>query len=481
MHGLRLNKISTIFYALLFLSFGAIAILQQNLAWMAIPFGLILFNLVVTFITNKTDQLFWLLLIFLPLSTELNVTTSLGIDFPDEVFLILLTAITIAKMIHQPALFLSVFLSPILVIISVQILWIIISSCFSTEPLLSLKYLLAKIWYIVPFVFLCPLLLKQQSDWKKLALCLCIPMLIVIVQTLIRFSFYGFEFASIKKTMAPFFRNHVNYSSMLVCLLPIGWALWKFTPNNSSIKKAILFFLLIAIAGLILSYSRGAWLALIVGLLSIYIFKKKKMAHAIAISIVSVIIFIGALINNNNYLKFAPDHDRTIFHSNFSDHLSATITMKDISNAERFHRWVAGIRMIAEKPIAGFGPNSFYNQYKPYTVSSFKTWVSNNPEHSTVHNYFLLVAIEQGIFGLMIFLVLLIWILLKVQQLYHQFQSKFYSTITMVTGIIIIMITIINCTSDMIETDKIGGIFWLCTGVLIALNNQLKIERESIA
>ncbi len=481
MHALRLNKLATVLYALLFLAFGAIAILQQNLAWMAIPFGLILFKLFVTFFTYQTEQLFWLLLIFLPLSTELNITQSLGIDFPDELFLILITAITIAKLIHQPILFRSIFVSPILVIIAAHIFWIIISAYFSTEPILSLKYLLAKIWYIVPFVFISPVLLKQQSDWKKLALCLCIPMLLIIIQALIRFSFYGFEFAAIKKTMAPFFRNHVNYSSMLVCLLPIGWALWKFAPNNLSIKKAILFFLLIAITGLILSYSRGAWLALVVGLLSIVVFQKKKIAHVISISIVSIIIFIAILINNNEYLKFAPDHDRTIFHADFSDHLSATISMKDISNAERFHRWVAGIRMIAEKPIAGFGPNSFYTQYKPYTVSSFKTWVSNNPEHSTVHNYFLLIAIEQGIFGLMIFLVLLIWMLLKAQQLYHQFQSSFYSTIAIVTGIIIIMITIINCTSDMIETDKIGGIFWLSAGVLIELNIQLNIERKAIA
>lgn len=481
MQAFRLNKIINVFYILIFFSFGIIAISKQNIVWMAIPFGLTLSNLIVIFITTKTDQLFWLLLIFIPLSTEINITASLGIDFPDELFLVLITAITIAKMIHQQLLFRSIFLSPLLVPIAVHLIWIVISAYFSTEPILSLKYLLAKIWYIVPFVFLSPLLLKQQSDWKKLAVCLCIPMLFIIIQNLIRFSFYGFEFASIKKTMAPFFRNHVNYSSMLVCLLPIGWAIWRFTPTNSTFKKPIIYFLVIAIIGLILSYSRGAWLALIVGLISIYIFKKKKMAHVIAVSMVLIIFFIASIINNNNYLKFAPDHDRTIFHSNFSDHLAATISMKDISTAERFHRWIAGIRMIAEKPIVGFGPNSFYNQYKPYTVAAFKTWVSNNPEHSTVHNYFLLIAVEQGIIGLIIFLLLLICMFLKAQQLYHQFQSSFYSNIAIITGVILMMITIINCTSDMIETDKIGGIFWLCAGVLIALTNQLNIERDTLA
>ncbi|WP_252407921.1 O-antigen ligase family protein, partial [Escherichia coli] len=67
--------------------------------------------------------------------------------------------------------------------------------------------------------------------------------------------------------------------------------------------------------------------------------------------------------------------------------------------------------MVANKPLTGFGTNSFYPTYKGYTLPAYKTWVSNNPDHSTVHNYFLLTAIEQGLPGLCIFLVLIIYML----------------------------------------------------------------------
>jgi hypothetical protein len=70
--------------------------------------------------------------------------------------------------------------------------------------------------------------------------------------------------------------------------------------------------------------------------------------------------------------------------------------------------------------------------------------------------------------------------LMHVQKLYNQFQNNFYRTVTLTTGIIISMIATINTMSDMIETDKIGSLFWLSIGVIIILELKLKEEKESI-
>ena len=288
-------------------------------------------------------------------------------------------------------------------------------------------------------------------------------MLLVVIQILIGYAFDGFDFVAIKKTMGPFFRNHVNYSAMLVCLIPVGFLIHHFTQDPQK-KKFINSAIAIAFIGLFFAYSRGAWLALIVGVAGYWLIKKNMLGKAILVGLITMIISIVALINNNRFMQFAPEHDQTIFHENFSEHLNATIGLKDISNAERIHRWVAGVRMVAEKPWTGFGANSFYNNYQPYTAAPFKTWVSNNPEHSTVHNYFLLIALEQGIPALLLFAGLLIYLLLQAQQLYHQFQNNYYRAIALVLGIILLMITSLNFTSDLIETDKIGGLFWLTAG-----------------
>ena len=52
------------------------------------------------------------------------------------------------------------------------------------------------------------------------------------------------------------------------------------------------------------------------------------------------------LIADNNYVRFSSNHDSTIFHTDFSEHIQATIELKDVSNAERFYRWVAGVKMF---------------------------------------------------------------------------------------------------------------------------------------
>ena len=163
------------------------------------------------------------------------------------------------------------------------------------------------------------------------------------------------------------------------------------------------------------------------------------------------------------------------------EHLQSTTSLKDLSNAERFYRWVAGAKMFTQRPFTGFGPNNFYANYKNYTADIFKTYVSDNPEHSTVHNYYLLTAVEQGFIGLLLFYLLLCMMFLHIQRLYNMFKNNFYRTVTLTTGIVISMIAIINSMSDMIETDKIGSLFWLSVGVIIVLDQKLKDEKDSIA
>ena len=143
---------------------------------------------------------------------------------------------------------------------------------------------------------------------------------------------------------------------------------------------------------------------------------------------------------------------------------------------ERFYRWIAGLRMVNEELLKGYGPNTFSLHYKKYTVDAFKTWVSSNKEKSSVHNYFLLVSIEQGIPGLFLLLVLLISMFSIAIKGYHTLKEPFDRSLSMLCGVILIMIVTLNLLSDLIETDKIGSIFFIILGILIHL--QVKIKEE---
>ena len=453
---------------------------DERLLW--IPFAALLLPFLFQFMIHSTERLFWMLLCLLPLSTEINITSSLGLDFPDEPIMMLLTAMALLRWWHQPQAFPdTVWRHPLFFLLIIHLLWITVTCFYSEHPVLSIKFLLAKSWYIVPFVILPALWLNSIRNIEKMVRYLLIPMGIIIVITLLRHAVSGFSFESINRHLFPFFRNHVNYGAMLVCLLAVAFAAYNHTTNNKKYRKGLQIFMLIGIVGLIFSYSRGAWLALIGGLINVWVIRKRMIIPVIITALLAVLISTVWLSTDQRYFRFAPDHDRTIFHTDFSQHMSATIAFKDVSNAERFYRWIAGARMFAERPLTGFGPSTFYNNYKPYTVRRFETWVSNNPEHSTVHNYFLLTALEQGVIGLLIFCALYFLMLWRIQKIYHQLHSYFFRTVAITTAAILVMIGIINFMSDMIETDKIGSLFWLSLGMIIVLENKLHEERISIA
>ena len=89
------------FSAAVFLISGISAIVFQQPLLLLIPFGWILFPLLFEYVVIKPETIFWLMVVMLPLSTEMNVTPNFGFDFPDEWLLVLLTGISIIKIIQR--------------------------------------------------------------------------------------------------------------------------------------------------------------------------------------------------------------------------------------------------------------------------------------------------------------------------------------------------------------------------------------------
>jgi O-antigen ligase len=106
--------------------------------------------------------------------------------------------------------------------------------------------------------------------------------------------------------------------------------------------------------------------------------------------------------------------------------------------------------------------------------------VSNNPEHSTVHNYFLLLALEQGLIGLLLFLALLTGMFISLQRLYIQLQSNFYKTITLTIACLLTILVVVNLMSDLIETDKVGAVFYTSLAAILLLKQQLQQEKNAL-
>jgi O-antigen ligase len=183
---------------------------------------------------------------------------------------------------------------------------------------------------------------------------------------------------------------------------------------------------------------------------------------------------IGYLAFQNKYLDFAPNFEKTVTYGNLKDELIATINGTDISSEERLYRWVAASHMWKEHPINGFGPNNFYYFYKKYTVTSFRTYVSNNPEHSTVHDYFLLLLVEQGWAGLLLFILLSAFIFIHGERIYHQTHDKERKLLVLAILLSLVMVYVDNTLSDMMENIKVGPYLYLNLALLILQDIQNK-------
>ena len=449
--------------AILFLVAAGLSVYSGNYLIAFAPF---LFLLLYAGWQHK-ELIFFLLLVSLPFSMEYNFSPGLGTDLPDEPLMLLTSFLFLAYWMYKPAsLPTKMIQHPLLLLLLLLLAWTSVTVIFSTDKVISIKYLLAKSWYIGAFV-LCPLILFQERKLFITAMILLTAaMLVVTAVTLYRHYALGFSFAGINDALTPFFRNHVNYSAMLVCFVPVLIAFYKLT-KKQHLRLLIGAALSVVLIALFFSYARGAWLALLAGMFAYWLIQRRLLIYAYAIALIVVITSLFWLKSGNRYLLYAHDYKTTIFHKDFNEHLVATYKLKDVSTAERFYRWIAGVKMIKDNWLTGYGPNTFYNNYKPYAVPAYKTWVSDNKDRSTVHNYFLLTIIEQGIPGLIFLLLLVGTIFYYAQYLYQRAKDRFYRVTAITTGAVLAMLMVVNFLSDLVETDKVGSLFFLCLVVLV--------------
>jgi O-antigen ligase len=282
---------------------------------------------------------------------------------------------------------------------------------------------------------------------------------------------YGFSFEHINYVVGPFFRNHVAYAALLVVSFPFFFFLVK---NQNRINKPyiwIILSMLIILVGVYFSYTRAAYGALLLAFPFYFVIRYRLTKAVLIISLILGGSLLGWLINENRYLNLAPQYERAITHSSFDDLLDATYKFEDISTMERLYRWVAAFRMIEDKPIFGFGPNNFYGNYKNYTLSKFKTYVSDNPERSGMHNYLLMTTIEQGIPGLIIFLALLFTAFLYAEKIYHKHRLQPEKAwLCLAATFSLLIIVVLQLMNDLIETDKVGPFFFLSLAIFVKLH-----------
>ena len=370
----------------------------------------------------------------------------------------------------------QLILHPMSLLILAIYSWCWITAIFSENILISIKFCLAKTWYIFAFYVLSIIVLRNEYMIKRMLKFVAYPLFVVVVIILWRHYLEGFSFDSANFVMAPFFRNHVSSAAFMSIMIPF---LIYLTATSKGFLERAFFILTIAVLifGIYYSYTRAAHISVIISLFTYFVFRWRLMKWCIVLGLVAAIIGLADIIQDNKYLEFAPEFETTVSHRSFEDLVDATYQGKDISTMERVYRWVAGLHMVKDKPLFGFGPGSFYSNYHSYTVTNFRTYVSDNSERSGVHCYYLMTWVEQGLIGLLLFLSLLIYGLTKLESMFHRATSFDERMLILAVGMSLVVITLFQLINDQIETDKVGSIFFLNLALVFLIDlRQKKIE-----
>ncbi len=416
-------------------------------------------------------QVFFLLLACIPLSTEVFLPNGLGTDLPTEPLIVGLMLVYVLYLLrYGPEVDGRFFRHPVTLLLFLHLGWIGITTIVSSTPLISIKYLLAKFWYLATFYFLAALILRNRSDVLRLFWYIFIPLIFTIIVILFRHAPSGFSFALANKVMSPFYRNHVAYASIMVVFVPFLWYIRQWYPRRSARRRWLNAALVLLIIAIYFTYTRAAFVALFAAPVAFLIIRL-RLSRVVFAGLLAVAIALFAFFAyRNTFLDYAPNYERTITHYEFDNLLEATYQGEDISTMERVYRWIAGFYMIRDKPVFGFGPGNFSFSYEPYTLESFRTYVSDNPERSGIHSYYLMITVEQGLPGVAIFLALVFIALLTGEKIYHRTSDRQQKQTILMVSLSLIIILILLIINDLIETDKIGSFFFIELALLVNLD-----------
>jgi len=306
-------------------------------------------------------------------------------------------------------------------------------------------------------------------------------MVIVVFYSINRHLFYGlFDKQASHEVMVPFFRDHTSYGAILAMLF-FAVAGNIFRQGKNFLLKSFYWFILLSLtAGLILSYTRAAWLSVIFSFgILIATLLKIKFRYLLLAGTIVVTVFIGQRIEIVHRLE----RNKQDSSADLAEHVQSisNITTDD-SNLERLNRWESAFRMFKERPIFGWGPGTYMFNYAPFQLSQKKTLISTNfGDRGNAHSEYIGPLSESGIFGLLSFLIITIVSLLTGFRVYRQIQDQKLKQLVLAYILGLITYFVHGSLNNFLDTDKASALFWGFIAVFVSLEiYYLPKERNGI-
>ena len=231
------------------------------------------------------------------------------------------------------------------------------------------------------------------------------------------------------------------YSAAIVSCALTLW-IWGAGGRSETLIRAAC---MVGFLPLILTFSRGAWLALLAAVaFSLFLGWRKAWLGTSGLVRLVVAALSAAIIGA-------------------SVATSITARLNEETLADRFRLNQVAVSMIKAHPVVGVGINTFVDVMRRYDTTGVSSYFPQ-----PVHNVFLLVAAETGLVGLGLFL-LLILSAFRVGLRAAKTDDRFLSVcaIGVLSGLIVLVVS--NLLDVHLRTDGLYALFWLLIGLVSAI------------
>lgn len=455
--------------SLLYVFIAAWLVFKQEYVFLGLPLLLI----VGVWAIFSPQKVFFGLVFLAPLSVTLRwIVPDLPFDFwfPTEPMLVFLLVILIAKSLSERFFQQELLLQPVFWAMLFFLGWILVAVAASEMVIVSLKYFLVRFWFIGIFFYMAYMLFRKNlSNIDRFLWAYIAGLLVVIFWA--SYKQIGFGFLDQKLAhgaSTPFFIDHTSYGAAIAFTIPV---LVAFTFHARSRLKKLLIGLLTILftVALVFSYSRAAWLSLLIGFGVWVIVALKIKFRTVAIGSlllgVFLYLFLGDIIHHM-------EKNTTESSGNLMEHVQSIYNIKtDASNKERVNRWNAALDMFAERPFFGWGPGTYMFLYAPYQRSQNMTIISTNfGTGGNAHSEYLGLMSEAGVLGALGYILIIVFALTTGLGSLSKIADKRYRRINIACVIGLITYVFHGFLNNFLDADKIAAPFWGFIAVIVAIN-----------
>jgi len=322
----------------------------------------------------------------------------------------------------------------------------------SWNPAISFREVLGEVHRFLPLIFAVTFLKRREQ--------ICGVLIASLVAMLINDAAGIWQyFVQGEPRAFGFSHTPTFYGSFMLMQLPLMIFMARMEILSTFWRRAALFGAGLSLICLVLSMTRGAWLALI-GVVIIFVAAEKNYRLLVAkiCTALAIIFLIVALASPK-----------------IQDRLSTITDTRFQSNIERVLMWQAAAEIFGDYPLLGVGQKMFFEAYNgQYLPAEAK----ERPEvigggHTHPHNNFLHRASEGGIVGLAAFIGLFAYFAWKFFTQYRR-EKNFQFGAGMTALLILAGLLLEGLTDTNMNQVPIMREFWLLAGTLIAAENILK-------